>query len=188
MEEIFIFLESIHKLSPECLNYLRKVVKHRQVKKKDIILKIGEINQHLYFIKKGALKCFYYVDDEPVCAWFFFEGDTVVSIGSFYRQVASVDCIEALENSELYSITKQDYDYLNNTYLEFNYIARVLLEKYLEDFQTHARLIRQHKNAESYQLVLQNMPHLVNRVPVVDLASWLNMSAESLSRVRGAKG
>src|SRR5580700_3205065 len=165
MEEILQFLCIIYPLSPECLAYLRTVVKKRSVKRDEAILNIGETNRHLYFIKTGALHCYYYVKDKPVSDWFFWENETVVSIGSFYDQVPSEDCIVALEDSELFYITKNDYDYICRTFLEFNFIARVLLEKYLKVFHWHARLIRKHEASERYQLVLAKNPELVERTP-----------------------
>lgn len=187
MEEILQFLCIIYPLSPECLAYLRTVVKSRRVKRNEAILNIGETNRHLYFIKTGALHCYYYVKDKPVSDWFFWENETVVSIGSFYDQVPSEDCIVALEDCELYYITKDDYDYINRTFLEFNFIARVLLEKYLKVFHGHARFIRKNPAADRYQLVMSKMPELIQRIPVAPLATWLNMEPETLSRMRARR-
>jgi CRP-like cAMP-binding protein len=187
MEEIFEFLSQIYPLSPACIEYLRRVVKHRLVLKNEVILNFGEVNQHLYFIKTGALHCFYLVREKPVSDWFFFENETVVSIGSFYDQVPSEDCIVPMEDTELYYITKEDYEYINLTFLEFNFIARVLLEKYLKVFHFHSRLIRKHQASERYQPVLAKLPELVRRVPVGPLATWLGMEPETLSRMRGRR-
>src|SRR5579872_3270191 len=111
MEEILVFLCQIYPLSPECNNYLRSVARFQKVAKNELILRIGEISRKLYFIKSGALHCFYYVKNKQVSDWFFWENETVVSIGSYYDQVPSEDCIVALEESQLYYITKEHYDY-----------------------------------------------------------------------------
>jgi CRP-like cAMP-binding protein len=187
MEEIFQFLSLIYPLSPGCVEYLRKAVKSRRVAKHEVVLRIGDVNHNLYFIKTGALHCYYYVKDAEVSDWFFWENETVVSIGSFYDQLPSEDCIVALEAAELFYITKEHYDYICFTFLEFNFIARVLLEKYLNVFHGHARLIRKHLAAERYQLVLEKNPDMINRIPVGPLATWLNMEPETLSRMRGKR-
>jgi CRP/FNR family transcriptional regulator, anaerobic regulatory protein len=184
MEEIFAFLSAIYPLSPGCKAYLLKIVKPEKVKEGDIILQIGEINERLYFIKKGALHCFYYVDDKIVSNWFFFETDTVVSIDSFYDQVPSGSCIVALEDSELYYITNSQYEHLMITFPEFCYVANKLLQKYLVLFHEHPQFIRKTTALKRYQLTLEKRPHLVARVPGIFLASWLNMEPETLSRVR----
>ncbi|HET6253289.1 MAG TPA: Crp/Fnr family transcriptional regulator [Puia sp.] len=187
MEEIFAFLSQIHSLSPGCLNYLRDIVQYHPISKKETILKIGQINDRLYFIKKGLLRCYYMVNDKEVSDWFFGNNEFIVSIGSFYQQLPSEDCIVVMEAGELYSITREQYAYAKKTYLEFAYIASELLEKYLVTFHNHARLLRRYQATERYQLVLEKYPELIRRIPNKHLATWLDMGAEMLSRVRSGK-
>jgi CRP/FNR family transcriptional regulator, anaerobic regulatory protein len=187
MEEIFEFLSLIYPLSPTCIDYLRTVVRSRRVSKNEVILRIGDVNHHLYFIKTGALRCYYMVKDKEVSDWFFWKNETVVSIGSFYDQVPSEDCIVVQEDSELFYITKEQYDYCCNTFLEFNFVARVLLEKYLKLFHSHTRLIRKLPAADRYRLVLEKNPDMINLIPVGPLATWLGMEPETLSRMRGKR-
>lgn len=187
MEEIFVFLSYIYPLSPACIEYLRKVVRSRRVAKGEIILRIGEVNTHLYFIKSGALHCYYFVKDKPVSDWFYWQNETVVSIGSFYDQLPSEDCIVGMEETEVFYITKEQYDYACKTFLEFNFIARVLLEKYLKEFHGHARFIRKVKAEDRYQMLLEKNPVLVQRVQVGPLATWLGMEPETLSRMRAKR-
>lgn len=187
MDEIIAFLCNIYPLSNECVKYLRKIIKHREVQKNATVLAPGKINRHLFFIKTGALHCYYFVEGKPVSDWFFWESETVVSIGSFYDQVPSEDCIVALEDCELFYITKREYDHLCKKFIEFNFIARVLLEKYLKVFHNHARLIRKHSAAKRYKLVLSQMPEMIQRIPIASLATWLNMEPETLSRTRSQR-
>ena len=187
MEEILLFLCQIRPLSAECLAYLRANIKRLKVPKDQVILRIGEVNSKMYFIKTGLLHCFYYVKEKPVSDFFFFENEVVVSVGSFYKQVPSEGCMEALEESDLYYITKEVYDHCCETYMEFNYIARVFLEKYVQVFHEHAWLIRIHKARERYRIVLSRMPELIRRIPLGPLASWLGMDQAHLSRIRGKK-
>ena len=188
MDEIFKLLSAIRQLTPGCISDILKVVKFQKVKKGDVILKIGDINERLYFITKGALHCFYYVDEKPVSDWFFFENETVVSIGSYYDQSPSQACIVALEDSELYYITHSDYEYLKSTHPEFCYIASKLLERYLVLFHEHAIFIRKTPALKRYQLILEKRSELVARVPVAALATWLDMEPETLSRMRSKVG
>ena len=187
MDEIILFLSSIYPLSPECIAYLNRTVRMKMVKKDQVILEIGEVCRNLYFIKKGALRCFYFVNGKEVSDWFFWEGETVVSIDSFYQQIRSEDCIQALEDCELYYISFKDLEYLYEHYIEFNFIGRVLTIKYLRVFHQHARNIRKLPAADRYQYLLRTQPDLIQRIPLGPLASWLNMEPETLSRMRGRK-
>jgi len=187
MEEILAFLSEIYPLSPDCIEYLSDVVEHRSVLKNQVILRFGEVNQHLYFIKKGMLRCYYLVNGKEVSDWFFWQNETVVSIGSFYNQVPSEDCIVVMEAGELYSITREQYAYAKRKFLEFGYIASELLEKYLVTFHGFTRLLRIYQSPERYQLALDKFPELVKRIPDKLLATWLDMEPETLSRARAKR-
>ncbi len=185
MEEIFAFLNDIFPISPACVEYLSSVVQFQPVIKGEIVLDFGEVNRNLYFIKKGLLRCYYMVHDKEVSDWFFWNNETVVSIGSFYPQLPSEDRIVANEAGELYYITKEQYDHAKRTFHEFAYIASVLLEKYLVTFHDHARLLRKYEAPERYKLFLVKYAEMGLLLPLKELASWLGMEPETLSRIRG---
>jgi CRP-like cAMP-binding protein len=190
MEELLYFLNQIAiiegwPLSPACLAYLRKIIKKSSLKKEEYLLKAGEVCTNLYFIQRGLLKCFYIVHNDEVSDWFFGELDTVTSVDSFYDQVKSEDFIQALEDCELFYITYEELVYLYKTFVEFNVIGRVLTNKYLRIWHRQARNIRMLTAEERYFFLLENQPELIMRVPVRDLASYLDMRRETLSRMRG---
>jgi CRP-like cAMP-binding protein len=185
MEEILDFLKFIYpKLSEECLDFLRTVVKMQVLKRKEIILRPGDVCRKLYFIKKGLLRCFYLVDDKELTDWVFSENDTVVSVRSFYDQVPSTDFIQALEPSELYYISFEHLDYAYRHYLEFNFVGRVLTVKYLRVWHELARNIRLLDATERFELLMEQQPGLLLRVPQHVLATWLDMHPVTLSRLR----
>lgn len=185
MEEILKFLGSIHPLSEECQNYLRKVVQKRSYEKKEFILRPDEVCKNLYFIKKGLLRCFYLLNGKEVTDWFFWENDTVVSVKSWYSQTPGDDFIQAVEPCELYFICNADLEHIYNRYIEFNYIGRVLTTKYLLIWHELARNIRFLGADEKYRFLLEERPELLQRVPLRDLATWLDMTPETISRRRG---
>ncbi|MDO6431540.1 Crp/Fnr family transcriptional regulator [Flavitalea sp. BT771] len=190
MEELLSFLDQIATaegwpLSAACLAHLRMIIKYRSIKTEEYLLKEGEICANLYFIQKGLLKCFYILHDDDVSDWFFGELEVVVSIDSFYDQTQSKDYIQALEDTELFYITYEDLKYLYKTFVEFNVVGRVLTNKYLRIWHRQARNLRMLTKEERYALLLENQPELVRRVPVQDLASYLDMRRETLSRMRG---
>ena len=184
MEEIVAFLSQIFPLSPDCIEYLSSVVEHRPVAKNEIVLDFGEVDHNLYFIKSGLLRCYYMINQKEVSDWFFWNNETIVSIGSFYNQVPSEDRIVAVMPGELYSITKEQYDYAKRSFHDFAFIAAFLLEKYLVTFHSHGRILRKHLAPERYRLVCAKYPEMVNYIQIGELATWLNMEPETLSRIR----
>jgi len=190
MEQLLSFLNSIASsegwpLSSKCLLYLRKIIKTKSIKEGEYLLRAGETCTNLYFIQKGLLKCYYILHGREVSDWFFGEGETVVAIDSFYDQVPSNDFIQALEDCVLFYITHEEYLHLNRTYVEFNVIGRVLTNKYLRIWHQQARNIRMLSADERYAFLLKHQPELIMRVPIRDLASYLDMTRETLSRMRG---
>ena len=185
MEEILQLLCAIHALSPECVDHLRKVVKFQKVKKGAFLLKPGHINDRLFFIKKGLLRCYYLMNDRELTDWFFWEGDAVVSIDSYYDQKPSKDFIQAIEDGEVYWISEKDLEYIYNAFPEFNYVGRVLTTKYLRVWHRLARRIRFLRREQRYKLIVAEQPEIFLRVPLNVLATYLDMSPETLSRLRG---
>ena len=118
MEEILAILRSVYLFSEECGRHLLGVVERKDVKKGDILLRPGEVCGYLHFIKKGLLRCYYLLGEVEVTDWFFWEGDTVVSIPSWYTQTPGKHYIVALEDCELYLLRK----YLFVTYVYYSVV------------------------------------------------------------------
>jgi CRP-like cAMP-binding protein len=172
-------------LSEECLLWLETVIKTKHVGKKEYVLRVGEVDRNLYFIESGLLKCFYTLAGKYVCDWFFGRLEFVVSVDSFYDQRPSDDFIKPLEPCILHYISYDDLNYAYRHFLEFNVLGRVLTNKYLRVWHRHARNLRRLSAEERYQYLFETRPELINRVPVQDLASFLGVSRETLSRMRG---
>ncbi len=126
MEEIFEFLSYIYP-SPACIEYLRKVVRSQKIAKGEIIpLRIGEVT--LVFILSNQAHCIAIIlsrtDPSPI--GFSFKMRRLFLSAAFMTKLPSEDCIVAMEDTEVFYITKEQYDYACITFLEFNpsYSAR----------------------------------------------------------------
>jgi hypothetical protein len=144
MEEMVDYLCRIHPLSPECLAYLRKVIGFRKLAKNELLLQIGDVDRHLYFMKSGALHCYYFKEGKAMPDWYFSDKESVVPLASFYDQEPCEDCLVAQEDCELYYITMGDYDYMMNTFNEFNYVTRRLAHYCGKALRQRVRFIRDH--------------------------------------------
>lgn len=95
--------------------------------------------------------------------------------------------IQLLEGSILWSISKEKFTRLLNHYPEMERVLRIAYEKYyirLEERFVNA----QFKTAtERYHDLLLQTPHLIERVPLGHIASYLGISAETLSRIRSRR-
>jgi CRP-like cAMP-binding protein len=150
----------------------------------EFLVSEGKICRHLYFLEQGALRGFYNLDGKDITHWFAFENDFVTSFHSFITQQPAVENIQLLEGSVLWAISKESLSKLMNEYHELERLVRIAYEKYylrLEERFVNA----QFKTAtERYQSLLMQTPHILERVPLGYIASYLGISQETLSRVR----
>ena len=152
--------------------------------KNTFLLNEGKICRHLYFIEQGALRGFYNLDGKEITHWFGFENDFVTSFHSFITGEPAVESIQLVEGSILWSISKEQLNILLNEHSEIERLMRVAYEKYyirLEErfvnaqFKTASRL---------YEELLLQRPHILERMPLGYIASYLGISQETLSRIR----
>jgi CRP-like cAMP-binding protein len=183
MKELLSLLSSIHPLSEDLVYYLHTTIKAKEVRRRKILLEIGQVCRDIIFIKKGIFKCYYLNGDKQICSWFMKEGDIIASVGSFYSQRPSYECIQAIEDSEILYISYTELQHVYRTYLEFNYIGRVLTENYYQAWDRRLHSLRCQSAMDRYRYLLQNDPDLLRRVSRADLATNLGMRPETLSRV-----
>jgi CRP/FNR family transcriptional regulator, anaerobic regulatory protein len=184
MENLLLFLESIHPMSDGLKQHLASILKSMELPKKDFLLRAGHVSRNICFIANGLLRCFYIKDGDEVSSWFMKQGDVIVSVESFFAQKESYESIQALEDSVLYYITYEELQHLYRHFPEFNFIGRVLVERYYMLSEQRLYSLRMQRSQERYEYMLKYHPDLVLRVPMKYLASYLGITEETLSRIR----
>jgi len=184
MDTLLTLLMSIYPLSEELINYLRANLEIKELKKGDYLLRKGRICTHIYFIESGHLRCFYEKNGAEATSWLMIEGNVIVSVSSFFNQKQSRESIQALEDTVVIGISFEKLEYINRTFIEFNFHGRVLSQKYyaISDDQLYA--IKMQRAPERYLHMLETQPELFDRVPAKYIASLLGISVETLSRIR----
>ena len=184
MEQLLEHLKTFHQLSSEAQLALKDCFEEITLSKNEFLVKEGKICRHLYFLQKGALRGFYNVDGKEITHWFGFENDFVTSFHSFTTQQPSVENIQLIEGCILWAISKDTLTGLFNRYHEIERLVRIAYEKYyirLEERFVNAQF---KTAAERYESLLRDMPHIIERVPLGYISSYLGISQETLSRVR----
>ena len=130
------------------------------------------------------MRGYYHLEEKEITHWFAFEQDFVTSFHSFITGDASVENIQLMEGSILWSISKEKLSHLMNVYAEVERLVRIIYEKYyirLEERYVNA----QFKTAtERYVDILKQNPQILERVSLGYVASYLGISQETLSRIR----
>jgi CRP-like cAMP-binding protein len=184
MDQLLSHIKDYSSLSQEAQDAIKDCFEQVVFAKNDLLLTEGKICRHLYFLQQGALRGFYTLEGKEITHWFGFENDFVTSFHSFITQEPAVENIQLLEGSILWVISKDTLTGLFNRYHEIERLVRIAYEKYyirLEERFVNA----QFKTAtERYQQLLLRSPHILERVPLGPIASFLGISQETLSRIR----
>lgn len=187
MERLLAFLSAVHPLSEQLIAHLQDIVKYRELKKGQFLLKAGHICRHIHFINAGMLRCFYRKEDLEVSSWFMKDGDVIVSVESFYQQKVSYEWIQALEDCELFYISYEELYAIYNQFPEFNFISRELTQHYYILWTQLLYALRMNTAEEKYSWLLERFPDYVLRIPAKHLASWLGISEYHFSYVKNKR-
>ncbi len=173
-------------MTPLGIETLSSILVPMKFQKGETILEVGKVCSALFYVDKGMVRQYYYKNKKDVTEHFSFEGRIVFCIESFIKQEPSRLIVEALENTKVYAIP---YDALHNTMVrnqEMEMLYRKILEHVAISSQEHADSQRFENAAERYDRLLREKPEIILRAPMVHIASFLQMTPETLSRVRGA--
>lgn len=159
--------------------------------KKQFALQHGDVCEYFYFVVRGCLRL-YKVDEKGVyhILQFATENYWILDITSFHKKTPAILNIDALEDTMVLRINHSDLLDLYTRAPKFDRIFRVLLENHFMHQQQRMTQLFSSTAEERYQLFLETYPHLLNRLSQVQIAAYLGVSPEFLSRIRSriAKG
>lgn len=184
MEKLLKHIHTLYRLSEESQTALVDCFDSVTLAKNEFLLTEGKICRHLYFLEQGALRGFYTLEGKEITHWFAFENDFVTSFHSFITQQPSVENLQLLEGSVLWSISKDKFTKLLDTHQEIERLLRIAYENYyirLEERFVNAQF---KTAAQRYESLLEESPHIIERVSLGQIASYLGISQETLSRIR----
>ncbi len=179
------YFDKLLPLSEEEKSFVEEVFEERKVKRRQFILREGDICRHNTFVVEGCFKM--YMPDpngKEHNLQFAIENWWIGDIGSFHSEIPSKLYIEALENSVILQISREDQLKLFVDYPKFNRIFRVLAENAMLSLQNRILQIISSTAEERYVDFLRRYPQLFNRISNVQIASYLGVTPEFLSTIR----
>lgn len=179
-------IPSFATLSDEERRALSDILVVQKVRKKQMVVKDGQICHYMFYVCKGLLRQFYFKNGHEITEHFTCEGNIAYCIESIFKNKPSHLMMEALENSELCLIPYAGLVELSLLYKGIAEWLRHFLENNLILHQVKADSWRFESARERYERFLREFPTVAGRASVNDMASYLLMTPESLSRVRSA--
>ena len=187
MYEVFFqkFNEKIS-LTLEEEELVRQYLTPKRLRRKQYLLQEGDVCKHLCIVEKGALRA-YVLDEKGVerITAFALEGWTMGDLSSFIKEEPATLNIDALEDCEMVLISKQAHDELLQKLPKYEtYIRKLMTDAYIALQKRTTNMISLPLE-ERYNALTQMYPNIVQRVPQHMIASFMGLSPETLSRVRG---
>jgi CRP-like cAMP-binding protein len=185
-ENLELNLSLVTECSPEELAEFIRIIAPRpkSVKRKDFLLREGDICRDLFFIKEGCLRYFYITDGEEKTGQFFFENGWYTDLESFLTGQPARQFIQALEPCELLCISKEHLEEAYRRVPVFERFGRKMAERAFLGIRGRNENLTQLSPEAHYLYLIEKRPKVIQRVALRYIASYLNIKPESLSRIR----
>lgn len=185
MEDALLQLfEAFPELSREEVLAIASNINTREAKKGTILLREGTISRECYAVLKGCVRKYHIKNGEEITTAFFTEGEPVASFTSYLNQVPSDHFLICVEDCLLTVGTKEKEDEMIAQFPKLESIIRHEMEKNAGKAQEEMATFITSSPEERYLHLLENRADLFNRVPQHQIASYLGIKPESLSRLR----
>lgn len=177
-------LQSRIDLNEEERAYALSILTVKSLKRGDLLLSEGEISKEFYFNTAGFIRLYYSQNGEERTAYFYPEGVFISAYESFVKQEPSKFFLQATEPSTVVVIGQtQAFDLLQFSQ-KFEAIARIAMEEELISHQQMVASLLTQTPEERYFDLLNRSPEIFQRVPQVQIASYIGVKPESLSRIK----
>jgi CRP-like cAMP-binding protein len=166
------------------LDILESILVPKKYAKGEKVLKEGDVCRSIIYIDKGLLRQYYLKNGKEVTEYLAVEGTIMMSIESLFRETPSLQQIEAIEPTIIYELPKQRLEEVALHNVNIQILYRKILEESLILSQVHADLVRFESAENRYRRMCKLSPQVALRAPLLYIASYLQMTPETLSRVR----
>ena len=166
------------------LDVLESVLVPMKFAKGKMILEEGEVCENIYYLDKGLIRQFYFKNGKEVTEHLGSDRSIFMCIESLFREIPSFLQVEAIESCQIYALPKHRLEQVALHNVNIQILYRKILEESLILSQVHADLVRFETAGDRYKKMCKLMPQVVLRTPLVYIASYLQMTPETLSRVR----
>lgn len=168
------------------LDILESILVPMKFARGEKVVESGDVSDAIYYVERGMVREFYFKNNKSVTEYLAADGTIVMSIESLFREEPSKLVIEALEPTIVYALPKKRLEEVALHNVNIQILYRKILEESLIISQRRADLLR-FESAKDRYLKLCKLNHkVIMKAPLVYVASYLQMTPETLSRVRSA--
>lgn len=184
MKELTNFLLQFGNLNEQQMDLVESKATELELKKNEYFSEAGKIPRQIGFLTEGIVRvCYYNNKGEEITRYFSAENSLVMDYVNFEANRASSEYIQAVTDCKLLVYSKTDWQDIAETIADWNRMTDKMVQQCLIRKVRHNPKISQDATTR-YLEFMEDFPMLVNRVPLVYIASYLGITATSLSRIR----
>ena len=156
----------------------------KEYKKKEIILKEGDIDHYLTVVEEGAARLFFINQNKEITTRFVFKHQYLTSYDSFLQRSPSKCNVEALTDMVLWQIHYDDLQEVYRTSPVGNLLGRLTVESiYVEKLKKEFSYLSESAE-ERYLKLMKEHPDLFQMIPLKHIATYMAITPQALSRIR----
>jgi CRP-like cAMP-binding protein len=181
------FVDYFSSITPLSLAEQQAIADNMQVRtfdKGSFLLKEGQFSSDTYFILEGCVREFVVVDGDEKTTRFFTEGQWVISLNNFGEQLPSEHNLVCMERTEVSVGNEEQAQKLFRLFPRFETISRAIVEADFAEQRKQLTSYLTDSPEQRYLKLLETRPDLLQRVPQYQVASYIGVKPESLSRIR----
>ena len=183
-QQIIQYISQFTTLSEADAAEIVRNMKFRTFKKGTVLLKEGQTVKLCYFVLKGCIRQYFLVDGEEKTTSFYTEGQPVTPYEGTYKRVPSKYYLACVEDTIVTTSSPEDEAAFFEKFPHLEPVSRLAVEEELGKSQDRFTSFILNSPEERYLHLLKTRPDLLDRVPQYQLASFLGVTPESLSRIR----
>ncbi len=180
-------LQSYFNLNENDLLKISSYFKSETIEKDEFFLHAGNQCKKMSFINEGILRIFNTIDGKEITQWISTPGYFVTEISSFMFESPSRWEIQALSKTKLFTISKENYQSLNQEIENWQYIEKAFIAKCFAMLEDRVFSHLSMTTEQRFELFFSHHKSLFNEIPQQYIASMLGMSPETLSRIRNKR-
>ena len=183
MEKLIKNISKYITINNSDIEIIDKVFSKKEYKKDEYLIEQGKRADKIFFIQEGLVRIYFINENgNEINTYFASDESFTTSFSSFINQHSSVEFIKAEKETSVYSLNYSDFETNNDFMIKFR---TLFIEQNLVCVKNRLDLLQSSNAKEKYEHFIQNTnKKIINGIPLYHIASYLGITAESLSRLR----
>ena len=183
-QNLIQFIKQLVSFTDEEIQDIQHLFVEKTLKKGEFWVKEGEFNSDILFLNKGMLRSYFVKREVEKTFDLVIENQILTATESYVSGLPSTDFIQAVEDTYLSVITKDNLEILYSKSFKWERVGRIIIEYYTIEKEIRIRSFISEIAQERYERLTKDQPELMQRTPQIYLANFLGITPQSLSRLR----